>query len=94
MSKDLNNTWVPWVLGVMLTATFSFTSWTAMKVIALEKQTYSYQFGAKAESRALEEKFEAHCVAQTIQDVKIETKVNKTYEKVIQIATKLDIPSD
>ncbi len=77
-----------------MTATFSFTTWTATRLIALEKQTYSYQFGAKAEQAALDKRFEEYREVQRVQDQKIERKVDKTYDKVIKIAAKLNIPSD
>lgn len=93
MAKDFNGNWTPWFLGTMVTLTFSFTSWTAVRVIALEKQTFSYQFGARAESIALEEKFDAHCNAQAIQDIKVDTKLDRTYDKVMKIAAKLEIPN-
>ena len=93
MANDNNGRWVPWVLGIMVTATFSFTSWTAVKVIAVEKQTFSYQAGAIAERDAMRDKFDVHCGAQMIQDAKVETKLDKTYDAVIRIEQQIaDLP--
>ncbi len=88
-SNGIRDTWVQWALGIMLAATFTFTTWTAQKVVALEKQTFSYQSGAKAEQVALEEKFDGHCIAQVVQSEKVQVKLDRTYDAVLRIGEQI-----
>jgi len=80
-----------WITWIAIGGVFSFTTWTAAKVVTLEKQTYAYQSGAIATEKALEDRFDAHCNVATKQFEKVEQKLDKTYDAVISIQTQLKL---
>ncbi len=81
-----------WVIWTALAGIFSFTTWTATKVVALEKQTFAYQQGAIREQQGLEVRFDEHCETAEVRAEKFEDKLDKTHDAVLRIETILNAP--